>query len=78
MRFLISYISMGAREIGVGDRMENHKPSNSTNMGGWCAYAGVGVLVVESTSCSQATLRQTMDVNGILCVNDNEKAMDQM
>ena len=41
---------MGAREMGAGDVMENHKTNNNPNMGICCAYAGVEVLFFESTS----------------------------
>ena len=41
---------LGITFLGAGDVMENHKPNNSPNMGGVCAYAGVGVLDFESTS----------------------------
>ena len=50
MRFLISHISVGAREICAGDVMENHKLNNNMNMGIGCADAGVEVLLFESTS----------------------------
>ena len=50
MRFLISHISVGAREMGAGDVMENHKPNNSPNIGISCAYVVVEVLLFESIS----------------------------
>ena len=50
MRFVILHISVGAREMGAGDVMENHKTNNNPNMGIGCAYAGVEVLLFESTS----------------------------
>ena len=34
--------------LGAGDMMENPKPNNNPNMGGVCAYAGIGVLDFES------------------------------
>ena len=48
MRSLISHISTGAREMGAGDVMGNHKPKNNPNICGGLFDSVPGEIVIAN------------------------------